>query len=98
MKTFKVQFHSFVDIITNSSTEIYTNPTNKAVDSMYEILGKFLKIGGVDTDPRAKKLVKRDSWKIQVTVWAKELFDLSKELWGNTVKKIRDIVKDMLHF
>ena len=52
MKTIKIYLHSFVDIITNSSTEIYTNPTEKSVETMYSIIGKLLKVAWIKTDPK----------------------------------------------
>lgn len=37
-KTIKLNFHSFVDVITNSSTELFVLDTDKALESVKEIL------------------------------------------------------------
>ena len=42
MKKIKIRVHSFIDIITNSSTEIYVSATDKTVECVYELLNKFL--------------------------------------------------------
>jgi len=38
--------HSFVDLITNSSTEIYIEATDKTVESIKGIVDNILKLGG----------------------------------------------------
>ena len=54
MKELKIEFHSLIDVITNSSTELYIVMNNKAVDSMFEIIDEMLKIA--DSDKKAKDL------------------------------------------
>lgn len=44
MKKLKLNVHSFVDIITNSSTEIYTYATNE--ENAYKLINEILKIAG----------------------------------------------------
>jgi hypothetical protein len=46
MKQYIIPVHSFVDLITNSSTEIYVSPTNKTVTTLKEIINEILRIGG----------------------------------------------------
>lgn len=41
-KIYKINYHSFVDIITNSSTEIYTTATNKTVEKVKQLINCFL--------------------------------------------------------
>lgn len=38
--------HSFVDLITNSSTELYIEATEKTVESIKELVNKILSLGG----------------------------------------------------
>jgi hypothetical protein len=40
-----IPIHSFVDLITNSSTEIYIQAKQKTVDTVKEIINHLLKIG-----------------------------------------------------
>lgn len=42
MKSIKIKVHSFIDIITNSSTEIYVSATKNTIKSVYELLDRFL--------------------------------------------------------
>ncbi len=46
MKEIKVSIHSFIDVITNSSTEIYISTTSGAESRMYELINAFLKEAG----------------------------------------------------
>ncbi len=48
MKTYIIHIHSFVDLITNSSTEIYIQATDKTVASIKEIINNILEMGGSD--------------------------------------------------
>lgn len=48
MKQIRIQLHSFVDVITNSSTVIYCQCNDKAVDSTKEMINEFLKVAGSD--------------------------------------------------
>ena len=41
-----IPVHSFVDLITNSSTEIYIQATTKTVESVKEIINNLLKVNG----------------------------------------------------
>lgn len=41
-----IPIHSFVDLITNSSTEIYIQATTKTVESVKEIINNLLKVNG----------------------------------------------------
>ena len=41
-----IRLHSFVDIITNSSTEIYIEATDKTIESLKNIINNILKVGG----------------------------------------------------
>lgn len=38
--------HSFVDLITNSSTEIYIQATDKTIESIKALVDNILKLGG----------------------------------------------------
>jgi len=49
-----VNVHSMVDVITNSSTEIYIFMKGNAVETAYEILNEILKIA--DSDKKAEDL------------------------------------------
>ena len=42
MKTIKFKVHSFIDIITNSSTEIYVSATDNTVNAVYNLLETIL--------------------------------------------------------
>jgi hypothetical protein len=43
---YKIKIHSFVDLITNSSTEIYIEATSHTTKAIKEIVDNILKIGG----------------------------------------------------
>jgi len=46
MKEIRIPFHSYIDVITNSSTEIFASVSNNAKDIMTEILTSVLKAAG----------------------------------------------------
>jgi hypothetical protein len=46
MKTIKLNIHSFVDLITNSSTTIYVQVHDKTIGLVEELINYFLKQGG----------------------------------------------------
>jgi len=48
MKAYKISFHSFIDVITNSSTEVYIKAHDKAKETVIEVMDKILKQAGVD--------------------------------------------------
>ena len=47
---FLVNFHSFVDVITNSSTELFISNTEKSIETVKEILRKMLDICNMQND------------------------------------------------
>jgi hypothetical protein len=54
MKELRIPVHSIIDVITNSSTEIYTYVSGNTEKAAYEILDEILKIAG--SDKKAKDL------------------------------------------
>jgi len=48
MLTYKIKYHSFIDVITNSSTEVFIKATDKAEKTIMEILNKVLALSGSD--------------------------------------------------
>lgn len=44
----RINVHSFVDVITNSSTEIYMNPSGSAKKMMYNLINTFIAEAGSD--------------------------------------------------
>jgi len=48
MKIYKIPFHSFIDVITNSSTEVYIKAHDKARETVIEVMDKILKQTGSD--------------------------------------------------
>lgn len=42
----KIPIHSFINVITNSSTEIYIMATEKTIETIKEIVNSLLSIGG----------------------------------------------------
>ena len=50
----KINVHSLIDVITNSSTSIFITMHGKSVDEMYELLNEVLKIA--DSDKKAEDL------------------------------------------
>jgi hypothetical protein len=54
MKEIKLSLHSIIDVITNSSTEIYTFTNSSAIEKSYELLNEILKIA--DSDKKAEDL------------------------------------------
>lgn len=43
-KTYIITFHSFVDLITNSSTVIFTQATDKTVESFHELVNTYFEL------------------------------------------------------
>lgn len=43
---YKIKIHSFIDLITNSSTEIYIQASEKTIQSVTEIINNILEMGG----------------------------------------------------
>jgi len=48
MKELRLSFHSIVDVITNSSSVVYTSCTSSTIEHMKEIVNSILKAGGSD--------------------------------------------------
>ena len=46
MKTITLKIHSFIDIITNSSTEIFIQATDKTIKNIKQLINSILTIGG----------------------------------------------------
>lgn len=47
-----IKLHSFIDVITNSSTEIYVNPHEKSIEATYNVLSEILKWVWITQDPK----------------------------------------------
>jgi hypothetical protein len=45
MKSLTINIHSFVDLITNSSTEIFVQATDQTVKSVKKLIDELLKLG-----------------------------------------------------
>lgn len=54
MKPIIINYHSFVDLITNSSTEIYISCHTKSVEYLKELIDSLLKASG--SDKKAEEL------------------------------------------
>jgi len=50
LETFVINIHSFVDVITNSSTEIFVGDSDKSIKLVKEILGKIVAKEGYNFD------------------------------------------------
>ena len=48
----KIKMHSFVDVITNSSTEIFTSVTDNGVENLYEIINAVMKICNISGEAK----------------------------------------------
>lgn len=48
MKTLNIPVHSFIDVITNSSSEVFITSDRKTVDSIKQIVNAILTAGGSD--------------------------------------------------
>lgn len=46
VKKYIITIHSFVDLITNSSTELYIEATQRTIDTIKEIINNLLSLGG----------------------------------------------------
>lgn len=53
----KIKVHSLIDVITNSSTEIFTMMNDGAIDGAYELLDEVLKVAGSKKKARGLFLV-----------------------------------------
>ena len=47
MKSIRIAVHSFVDIITNSSSEIYVSATSRTIDTAKAVINSILALQGV---------------------------------------------------
>ena len=47
-KKYTIKIHSFIDLITNSSTEIYIEASDKTVQTVKDIVNNILKLGNSD--------------------------------------------------
>lgn len=52
MNTITLPIHSFVDLITNSSSEVFVEPTEKTRDVIYEIVDTILKKDDLDLNSK----------------------------------------------
>lgn len=52
MNKVNVKIHSIIDVITNSSTEVFVMAGESSRNVMFELLGEMLKLTGVDIDPK----------------------------------------------
>jgi hypothetical protein len=52
MNKITIPLHSFVDLITNSSSEVFVEPTDKTKDVIYDIVNLYLKKQGIDKDAK----------------------------------------------
>ena len=61
-KNIEVKMHSFIDVITNSSTSIFITTHEKSVELFKELINKFLKSAGSDktADDICKIYIKED--------------------------------------
>lgn len=59
MKTLLIPIHSFVDLITNSSSETFVNATEKSVDTVKDLVNGMLKLS-------ASSLTCDDLFKIEI--------------------------------
>lgn len=62
MKKLIINTHSFVDVITNSSTEIFVTTHDKSVEMIKSIIDTFLEAAGSDkkADDICKVYIKKD--------------------------------------
>jgi hypothetical protein len=74
MKSIKFNVHSVVDVITNSSTCIYTQATAGSIQSVKDIINSLLALGETD-------LTADDLFDIKIT--SDELIDQRKEMLGD---------------
>ena len=44
----KINFHSLIDVITNSSTEIFTTTSRSAISDLKDLINMMLREAGVD--------------------------------------------------
>lgn len=52
MNKVNVKIHSIIDVITNSSTEVFVMAGESSRNVMFELLGEMLKLTGVDVNPK----------------------------------------------
>lgn len=67
-KTYIFTFHSFVDLITNSSTVIFTQATDKTIKSFHELVNEYLKLANstkTSEDIFRVRLVREKTWREQ---------------------------------
>lgn len=49
--TLRIPIHSFVDLITNSSSEVFVSASQKSVDTVKELVGNLLALSGCPVQP-----------------------------------------------
>jgi hypothetical protein len=87
MKSFRIKIHSFVQLITNSSSEIFVSADDSTISGVKEIVNNLLKIGGSTLTFDDLFRVEIDSNGITVTVIndsveAKRVAELLSDLTG----------------
>lgn len=79
---YTIKIHSFIDIITNLSTEIYVAANQKTVESVKEIINGILKVGD-------SKYTCDDLFTVEI-----DLEDFKNNDYGDSGKSYEEWVKD----
>ncbi len=83
MKYYTIKIHSFVDLITNSSTEIYIQATDKTIETIKKLIDNILEIGGstlhcddlFDISLDKERLFKDSYYDVDPTMTAEQFYE-----------------------
>ena len=94
MNTIILPLHSFVDLITNSSSEVFVEPTEKTKDVIHEIVDVILKKDGFDLKSKdiidVQFFVLRDVYDKQLDKYVeKKVYKGSKDYSEDTCQSVQ---------
>lgn len=88
MKTIKLNVHSVIDLITNSSTEMFADYSN-SIEPLKELLDEFLKLSGVNktSDEIFEISIINSYWEENLEYYMEDYPEISEE---EAIKKVKE--------
>jgi hypothetical protein len=83
----KLNIHSIIDVITNSSTEIYTSVDNSSINGAHAMINEILKVAGSEFKSKDLfdiQIIKEDSLECEVSsleIKSKDITKSDKDIW-----------------
>ena len=91
MKPIVISVHSIIDVITNSSSEIYSIAHWQTHENVEKLINEILKLSG-------SKLKCKDLFDIEVKSWEPSEEDLKKYKQDSGLEDINDYEKDNMRY